>query len=132
LATLEKSAQSFCNGLYQKEFKEDAPWHTSDVEEMIKLKIKSADIPTLNSDGQNISIHEVTRTRGKFRAKVSVFPRIYAPHLKSQAIKKGKKALRNNKAKLNLQLVHLAMADELKSSMGEDLEKALGYKVSNY
>lgn len=134
LTTLDQSARKFCDEQYNKEFGQPAPWQPSisegDDSVMPKLKIKSVDVPALDAEGRKIKIQDVTKTRGSFRAKVAVWPRIYAPHLKSQVIKKGKGALKRGEAKLNLQLVHLAMMDELKSSVGGDLEKALGYTLS--
>ena len=133
LQTLENSARNHCNSLYNTAYGQDAPWQdVNPAEENVKLKIKSQTVPTLDPDGNKISIEDVVCNHGKFKAKVSVFPRIYAPHLKSGMIKKGKKALKNNKAILTLQLTHLAMVDEVRNALGNDLEQALGYAVSDF
>uniref|UniRef100_A0A6C0KB52 Uncharacterized protein n=1 Tax=viral metagenome TaxID=1070528 RepID=A0A6C0KB52_9ZZZZ len=130
IAALDESAQTFCQGLYLKHYKKEGQWIAKEPDDdRFKLKIKDAGMTVSTSAGK-VSIFELLDEAKTFDASVTVLPRIFAPHMKSASLKKGKKALSGASSSLTLQLTAIAVPDmpPVADAMDNDTLDVFGVK----
>ena len=111
VAALDLSARDFVQSLYMDNYHKEGAWTTKEADDdRFKLKMKATSKVKLN--GKEVEPHAIFNKPKTIEGDVTVLPRIWAPHMKANSLKKGKKALNSGSSSLTLQALSIAIEDK--------------------